>query len=32
MSQGELNSEQLAQVEDLLLFWLGFKDTDSEKE
>ena len=25
---GELNSEQLAQVEDVLLFWLGFKDID----
>ena len=25
---GELNSEQLTQVEDVLLFWLGFKDID----
>lgn len=29
---GELNSEQLAQVEDALLFWLGFEDMDSGEE
>jgi mRNA interferase MazF len=30
---GNLTSEQLTQVEDALLFWLGFnKDTDLESE
>jgi len=28
---GELNSDRLAQVEEALLFWLGFGDTDSEE-
>lgn len=27
---GKLDSEQLAQVEDTLLFWLGFEETDSD--
>ena len=27
---GELASEQLMQVEDILLFWLGFEETDSD--
>jgi mRNA interferase MazF len=29
---GELNSEQLSQIEDALLFWLGFEDLDSSEE
>jgi mRNA interferase MazF len=29
---GNLTSEQLTQVEDALLFWLGFKDTDLKSE
>jgi mRNA interferase MazF len=28
---GELDAEQLSQVEAALLFWLGFEDTDSQK-
>lgn len=27
---GKLDSEQLTQVEDALLFWLGFEETDSD--
>ena len=27
---GKLDSEQLAQVEDALLFWLGFEETDPD--
>jgi mRNA interferase MazF len=29
---GELNSEQLSRVEDLLLFWLGFEDIGLDEE
>lgn len=29
---GELDSEQLSQVEDVLLFWLGFEDIDFDEE
>ncbi len=29
---GKLDSEQLSRVEDTLLFWLGFKDIDLDKE
>lgn len=29
---GELNSEQLTQVEDALLFWLGFEDGISDQD
>ncbi len=29
---GTLDSEQLSRVEDTLLFWLGFKDTDISQE
>jgi mRNA interferase MazF len=29
---GELNLEQLSQVEDALLFWLGFEDLDSDEK
>lgn len=29
---GSLSSEQLTQVERVLLFWLGFEDIDSEDE
>jgi mRNA interferase MazF len=29
---GELNSEQLSQIEAALLFWLGFEDMDSNQE
>ena len=29
---GELDSEQLSGVEDILLFWLGFEDTDLNED
>jgi mRNA interferase MazF len=29
---GELNPDQLLQVEDVLLFWLGFEDTGFDEE
>ncbi|MEB3278856.1 MAG: type II toxin-antitoxin system PemK/MazF family toxin [Lyngbya sp.] len=29
---GELNSEQLGKIEDVLLLWLGFQDLDSDKD
>ena len=29
---GELDSEQLSQVEDVLLFWLGFEDINFDEE
>ncbi len=29
---GELDSEQLSRVEDILLLWLGFEDTDFDEE
>jgi len=29
---GELDSEQLSGVEDILLLWLGFEDTDLNEE
>jgi mRNA interferase MazF len=29
---GELDPEQLSQVEDILLFWLGFEDMDFDEE
>ncbi|MBF2085649.1 type II toxin-antitoxin system PemK/MazF family toxin [Thermoleptolyngbya sp. C42_A2020_037] len=29
---GELDSEQLSQVEDVLLFWLGLEDIDLDEE
>jgi mRNA interferase MazF len=29
---GELDSEQLSQVEDVLLFWLGFDDIVLDEE
>ncbi len=29
---GELDPEQVSQVEDALLFWLGFEGTDSSEE
>jgi mRNA interferase MazF len=29
---GSLTSEQMVEVEDVLLFWLGFEETDPEKD
>lgn len=29
---GRLTSEQMSEVEDVLLFWLGFGETDTEED
>jgi mRNA interferase MazF len=29
---GELNTEQIAEIEAILLIWLGLKDVDSDEE